>query len=158
MRVFSVALLVSPVAVAPPPSLSALAIAAPTPFAPFLPFHFQTVVELLGRRIRGAGLEARGKAAVAKQPLHVFLGWGQPARSLLNLFRERAARRRASGVPNLRARRLVCLRAVGSAAPSLAELPEPALAEMSLSRVPRSVLGADLRLARAVAIPSVLRR
>ena len=104
-----------------PPFASPFPVRAVAPAAPFLPFHFQgIVVELPRRRVRGAALEARGQAAVAKQPLHVFLGGGSPERSLLNLFRERAARRRASGVPNLRARRLVCLRAIGSAAPALA--------------------------------------
>ena len=68
---------VAPVAVAPPPP-SPLPVRAVAPAAPFLPFHFQGVVELLRRGVRGAALEARGKAAVAKQPLHVFLGGGSP--------------------------------------------------------------------------------
>ena len=47
------------------------AVAAPTaPVAPFLPFLFKALVELLRRRIRGAGLQARGEPAVAEEPLH----------------------------------------------------------------------------------------
>ena len=42
----------------------------PAPIAPFLPFLFKALVELLRRRIRGAGLQARGEPAVAEEPLH----------------------------------------------------------------------------------------